>query len=48
MDKNCVPELKMIYGGEDGSTKDNLMEYGDLLVNFFGCDKNGIRKCWRL
>jgi hypothetical protein len=34
MDKDCVAMLKRMYGGDDGSTKEDLMEYGDLLPNF--------------
>ena len=41
MHKDCVVMLKRIYGGEDGSTKQELMEYGDLLTNFFGWEENG-------
>ncbi len=39
MDKDCVAMLKKMYGGDDGSTKQDLMEYGDLLTNFFGCEE---------
>jgi hypothetical protein len=39
MDKDCVAMLKRMYGGEDGSTNQDLMEYGDLLTNFFGCEE---------
>ncbi len=41
MDKDCVAMLKRMYGGDDGSTKQDLMEYGDLLPNFFGCEEKG-------
>ena len=34
--------LKRMYGGEDGPTKKELMEYGDLLTNFFGWEENGM------
>ncbi len=40
-DKDCVPILKKMYGGDDGSTKQDIMEYGDLLTNFFGCEEKG-------
>ncbi len=30
-----------VYGGEDFSTKEDLMEYGDLLTNFVGCEEKG-------
>jgi hypothetical protein len=40
MDNDCVAMLKM-YGGDSGSTKQDLMEYGDLFTNFFGCDEKG-------
>jgi hypothetical protein len=39
MDKDCVVILKRMYGGEDGSNKQELMEFGDLLTNFFGCEE---------
>ncbi len=26
---------------DDGSTKQDLLEYGDLLTNFFGCEEKG-------
>ncbi len=39
--KDCVAMLKKMYGGDDGSTKHDLMEYGDLLTNFFGCEEKG-------
>ncbi len=42
MDKACAAMLKRMYGGYDGSTKQDLMEYGDLLTNFFGCKDNGM------
>jgi hypothetical protein len=41
MDKDCVAMLKKMYGGDNGSTKQDLMEYGDLLTNFFGCEEKG-------
>ncbi len=41
MDKDCVPMLKRMYGGEDGSTKQDLMEYESLLTIFFGCEEEG-------
>ncbi len=28
-------------GGDNGSTKQDLMEYGNLLTNFFGCEEKG-------
>ena len=40
-DKDWVAMLKRMYGGEDGPTKKELMEYGDLLTNFFGWEENG-------
>ena len=30
-----------MYGGDDGSTKQDLMEYGDLLTSGFGCEEKG-------
>jgi hypothetical protein len=33
--------LKRMYGGEDGSTKQELMGYGYLLTNFFGWEEKG-------
>ena len=33
--------LKRMYGGDNGSTKQDLMEYGDLLTNFFSCEEKG-------
>ena len=39
MDKDCVAILKRMYGGDDGYTKQELMEYGDLLTNVFGCEE---------
>ncbi len=44
MDKGCVAMLKRMYGGYDGSTKQNLMEYGDLLTNFFGREEKGTKE----
>ena len=41
MDKDCVTMLKRMYCGEDGSTKQELLEYGDVLINFLGGDKKG-------
>ena len=41
MDKDCVAMLKRMYGGEDGSTKENFMDYGDILANCRGCEENG-------
>jgi hypothetical protein len=41
MDKDCVAMLKRMYGGDNGSTKQDLVEYGDLLPNFFGCEEKG-------
>jgi hypothetical protein len=41
MDKYCVAMLKRMYGGDNDSTKQDLMEYGDLLTNFFGCEEKG-------
>ncbi len=31
--------LKRMDGGDDGSTKQDLIEYGDLLTNFFWCEE---------
>jgi hypothetical protein len=41
MDKDCVTMLNRIYGKEDGSTKEELMEYEDLLATFFGDEEKG-------
>ena len=41
MDRDCVIVLKRINGGEYDSTKQELMEYGDHLTNFFGCGTKG-------
>ncbi len=41
MDKDRVAMLKKMYGGDDGSTKQDLMEYGGLLTNFFGREEKG-------
>ncbi len=41
MDKDCVAMLKKKYGGDNDSTKQDLMEYGDLLTNFFGREEKG-------
>ncbi len=30
-----------MYGSDNGSTKQDLMEYGDLLTNIFGCEEKG-------
>ncbi len=30
-----------MYGGDNGSTKQDLMEYGDPLTNFFECEEKG-------
>ncbi len=47
MDKDCVAMLKKMYGDDDGSTKQDLMEYEDLLTNFLDVRRK-VRKCWRL
>jgi hypothetical protein len=44
-DKDCVAMLKRMYGGDNGSTKQDLMEYGDLLTNFFSCEEKGKEVC---
>jgi hypothetical protein len=41
MDKDCVAMLRRMYGGDDGSTKQDLMECGDLLSNFIRCEEKG-------
>jgi hypothetical protein len=41
MDKDCVAILKKMYGSDNGSTKQDLMEYGGLLTNIFGCEEKG-------
>jgi hypothetical protein len=41
MDKDCVAMLKKMYGSDNGSTKQDLMEYGDLLTNIFWCEEKG-------
>jgi hypothetical protein len=41
IDKDCVAMLKRMYRGDDDSTKQDLMEYGDHLTNFFGCEEKG-------
>ncbi len=41
MDKDCVTMLKRMYGYEDGSTKEELMECGDLLAMFSGSEEKG-------
>ena len=41
MDKDCVAILMRMYGGEDGPTKNDLMEYGDLFASFFGNEEKG-------
>ncbi len=48
MDKDCVAMLKKMYGGDNGSIKQDLMEYGDHLTNFFGREEKGKEVCWRL
>jgi hypothetical protein len=35
MENDCVAMLKRMYVGDDGFIKQDLMEYGDLLTNFF-------------
>jgi hypothetical protein len=30
-----------MYDSDNGSTKQDLMKYGDLLTNIFGCDEKG-------
>ena len=47
MEKYCVTMLKRMYGGEDASIKQELIEYGDLLINFLEVRRK-VRKCWRL
>jgi hypothetical protein len=41
MDKDCFAMLKRMYGGDNGSIKQDLMEYGDLLSTVFGCEEKG-------
>jgi hypothetical protein len=41
IDKDCVAMLKKMYGSDNGSTKQDLMEDGDLLTNIFGCEEKG-------
>ncbi len=41
MDKDCVAILMRMYGGEDGPTKNDLMEYWDLFASFFGNEEKG-------
>ena len=41
MDNDCVAMLKRMYGCDDVSTKQDLMEYGDLHTSFFGCEEKG-------
>jgi hypothetical protein len=41
MDKDCVAILNRMYGSENGSTKEESMEYGDLLAMFFGSEEKG-------
>jgi hypothetical protein len=41
MDKDCFAMLKKMYGSDNDSTKQDLMEYGDLLTNIFGCEEKG-------
>ncbi len=45
MDKDCVAMLKKMYNGDDGSTKQDLMENGVLLTNFLDVRRK-VRKCW--
>jgi hypothetical protein len=33
--------LKRMHGSENGSTKVEIMEYGDLLATFFGSEEKG-------
>jgi hypothetical protein len=47
MDKDCVAMLKRMYGGDGGSTKQDLMEYRDLLTIFLDLRRKE-RRCWRL
>jgi hypothetical protein len=47
IDKDCVAMLKRMYGGEDGSTKQYLMEYGGP-HQLFSDVRRKVRKCWRL
>jgi hypothetical protein len=44
MDKDCFALLKRMYGSEDGSTKKDLMDSGDLLATFFEIRRK-LRKC---
>jgi hypothetical protein len=41
MDKDCVAMLKRMHDGEDGSTKEELMECGDILAILFGNEEKG-------
>jgi hypothetical protein len=41
MGKDCVAMLRRMYGREDGSTKEELMEYGNPLAVFFGSEEIG-------
>ena len=41
MDKDGVAMLKGMWWGDNGSTKQDLMEYGHLLTNVFGCEEKG-------
>jgi hypothetical protein len=47
MEKDCAAMLKRMYGGDDGSTKQDIMECKDLLTNFFDVRRK-VRKCLRL
>jgi hypothetical protein len=47
MEKDCVAMLKRMYGGDNGSIKQDLMAYEDLLRNFSNVRRN-VRKCLRL
>jgi hypothetical protein len=47
MDKDCVVMLKRMYSGEDGSTKEELMEYGISLPIFMEVRRK-VRKYCRL
>ena len=48
MEKDCVAMLERIYSGDNGSTKQDLTEYGDILTNFFGCEEKDKGECFRL
>jgi hypothetical protein len=47
MDKDCVAILMRMYGGEDGPTKNDLMEYWDLFASFLEMRRK-VRKCCRM